>query len=127
MNKLDIKEGKLTPKICFDAESNIFEISGSSLPENVHEFYKPVMNWIKEYELHVFQVNKPLHVAVNFAYYNSSSFKYIVEIFSVIARMNKKGLETNIEWHYEKEDDILKEAGQDISELTGLKFNFIII
>lgn len=127
MNKLDIKEGKLTPKIILDPVSNTFEFSGSSLPENVHDFYKPILNWLDDYELHLEKMNKHLHVSVNFAYYNSSSLKYITEIFKKISAINKKGIKTIIDWHYEKEDDLLKEAGQDLSQQVGLKFNFIVI
>ncbi|NJK84853.1 MAG: DUF1987 domain-containing protein [Bacteroidales bacterium] len=126
MDKLDIKEGKLTPKIYFDPEKNLFEISGTSLPENVHEFYKPVMAWLNEYDAQAEKMNKSLHVSVTFAYYNSSSLRYISDIFAKISKLTKKGFQIKIDWHYEKEDDLLKEAGQDLSELIGIPFNFII-
>ncbi|MBN2613279.1 MAG: DUF1987 domain-containing protein [Bacteroidales bacterium] len=125
MKKLDIKEGKLTPKVTYNPDENILGISGSSLPENVHEFYKPILQWLDEYEAAADKVSKPFKVSMKLAYYNSSSMKYIHEIFASIARIHHKGVKTVIEWHYDKDDDLLKEAGQDLSELIGLKFNYI--
>lgn len=125
MEKLDIKAGKLTPQVNFDHENNVFSISGSSLPENVHEFYKPILKWLDEYKSQLDSVKKTLHVVIKFAYYNSSSMRYISDIFAKIGQIHKKGIETKIDWYYEKEDELLKEAGQDLSELIGIKFNYI--
>lgn len=125
MKRIDIKPGKLTPGISYDPEINTFSISGSSLPENVHEFYKPFLQWFDEYAAGADKITKPLKICVKLAYYNSSSMKYIHEIFARIAKIHQKGIETPIEWHYEKDDDILREAGQDLAEIVGLKFNFI--
>lgn len=125
MKRIDIKAGKLTPKVTLDPDENIFSISGSSLPENVHEFYKPILQWLDEYEANTDKILKPFKVSMKFAYYNSSSMKYIHEIFTRIAKINKKGVKTVIDWHYEKDDDLLREAGQDLADLVGIKFNFI--
>ncbi len=125
MKRIDIKAGKLTPKVTFDPDENIFSISGSSLPENVHEFYKPIIQWLEDYEAGADMISKPFKVSMKFAYYNSSSMKYIHEIFTRIANINNKGVQTIIDWHYEKDDELLKEAGQDLADLVGIKFNFI--
>lgn len=125
MKRIDIKPGKLTPGISYDPDKNTFSITGSSLPENVHEFYKPVIQWFDEYLEGADKIAKPLKIYVKLAYYNSSSMRYIHEIFARIAKIYKKGIETSIEWHYEKDDDILREAGQDLAEIVGLEFNFI--
>ena len=126
MEKLDIKPGKHTPKILYDPKENTLAISGSSLPENVHDFYKPVIQWLNEYENNIDSINIPLKITVKFAYYNSGSMRYIAEIFIKIAKISKKGMKTFVNWYYDKEDELLKEAGEDLAELVGLDFNFII-
>ncbi len=126
MEKLDIKAGKLTPQVVFDPVENHFSISGSSLPENVHDFYKPIMKWLDEYEANLDKVDKPLNVFIKFAYYNSGSMRYIADFFSKIAKISNKGIKTNVDWYYDKDDELLKEAGLDLSELVGLKFNLIV-
>jgi hypothetical protein len=125
MKSLDIKAGKLTPGISYSPDNNTFSISGSSLPENVHEFYKPILQWFDEYEATADKIVKPFKITVKLAYYNSSSMRYIHDLFAKIAKIRQKGVETTIDWHYEKDDDILKEAGQDLAEIVGIKFNFV--
>lgn len=125
MKSIDIKSGKLTPSISYSPDNNTFSISGSSLPENVHEFYKPILQWFDEYEASADKISKPFKIVVKLAYYNSSSMRYIHDIFAKIARIGQTGVETSIDWYYEKDDDILKEAGEDLAEIIGIKFNFI--
>ena len=125
MKSIDIKSGKLTPSISYNPDNNTFSISGSSLPENVHEFYKPILQWFDEYLAGADSISKPFKIAVKLAYYNSSSMRYIHDIFTKIAKISQKGVETSIDWYYEKDDDILKEAGQDLADIVGINFNFI--
>jgi hypothetical protein len=126
MEKLEIIAGKHTPMVWFNLKENTFSISGSSLPENVHDFYRPILQWLDEYEKNIKAFKKPLKITVKFAYYNSGSMRYIAEIFKKMAIINKKGMETIVNWYYEKEDELLREAGEDLAELAGLDFNFII-
>jgi hypothetical protein len=49
MEILKIESTEDSPQIVLDRESNILEISGRSLPEDVNTFYEPTMSWIEEY------------------------------------------------------------------------------
>ena len=49
MELLKIESSEDNPRIVLDRESNILEISGRSLPEDVNTFYEPMMSWIEEY------------------------------------------------------------------------------
>ncbi len=126
MEILNIKASKHTPEIRYDQEENTLIFSGSSLPENVHDFYKPVISWLDEYENNIENINVPLKVSVKFAYYNSGSMRYISDIFTKIARFGKKGITPIVSWYYEKEDELLREAGEDLADITGLDFEFIV-
>ena len=46
METIKIQGTEDTPKIILDAENEIMEISGRSLPEDVSSFYEPVLNWL---------------------------------------------------------------------------------
>jgi len=48
MESLKIEATDKTPRIILDPYNDIFEISGNSRPENVSEFYFPVINWLNE-------------------------------------------------------------------------------
>jgi hypothetical protein len=125
MKKLDIKEGQHTPGIILDPDEMNFNISGSSLPEDVEKFYQPVIGWLDEFIENIPDPDKPLKVSVRFNYYNSGSMRYIAEIFKRIKRINDKNVDTVVKWFYDEEDDLLLEAGQDLEEVTGLHFEYI--
>jgi hypothetical protein len=127
MDKFDVKQGKHTPKILLDPDQMIFNISGSSLPEDVEAFYQPVINWLDQFIENVSSDNKSLDVSVKFNYYNSGSMRYIAEIFKRIRAIHTKGVQTLITWHYEEEDELLKEAGEDLADVTGLNFKFVAV
>ena len=40
----------LKPGIILDANSGLFEISGKACPENVVEFFKPILEWLDNYK-----------------------------------------------------------------------------
>ncbi len=49
MDSLNIEPTEFTPKINFDPDNNLFEISGFSRPENVIGFYRPILKWLDEF------------------------------------------------------------------------------
>ena len=49
MKKLVIEPTNETPKVILDREKNVFEFSGNSLPEDVSNFYSPILSWFTEY------------------------------------------------------------------------------
>ena len=40
-----------TPGVSFNPDSRVFEFEGVSRPENVSEFYKPVIEWMTDFNL----------------------------------------------------------------------------
>ena len=48
MEKLIVESSYKYPKIVFDPENNIFEISGHSVPENAKITYEPILKWISD-------------------------------------------------------------------------------
>jgi len=49
MEVLSIKGTQETPEVMLDKQSGVFSISGKSLPEDVKEFYNPLIEWIENY------------------------------------------------------------------------------
>jgi len=49
MEKLQIEGTAKTPTVNFDPSGKL-ELKGRSIPENSIEFYKPLMEWLDEYE-----------------------------------------------------------------------------
>ena len=132
MEPLVIEANEKTPRIVLDPYNDNFEISGISRPENVREFYFPVINWLIEFEKEVldkkvikFDKKHPLNFNLKMNYFNSSSAKFLYDVMSELVRFHKKGHIIRILWHFETEDDDMKSAGEEMSELLEVPFQFI--
>ena len=49
MQAIHLKPTKESPEVILDRENGIFSITGVSLPEDVKEFYMPLIEWFREY------------------------------------------------------------------------------
>ncbi len=112
MEPLIIKATKVTAGIILDPYNDNFEISGNSRPENVRDFYDPVINWIIEFEKEVldrksikFDKKHPLNFNLKMNYFNSSSAKFLYDVMSDLVRFHKKGHIIRISWYFEEGDD----------------------
>ena len=68
-----------------------------------------------------------LTVIFMFEYFNTSSSRSIIDIFRNLKKMNAEGLEVEINWFYEEEDEDMLESGEDYSELVSMPVNLIEI
>ena len=131
MNPLFIEKGEFTPKISFDPESRQLEIVGISRPENVGEFYEPVLDWFleleKEVEYGVFSIDedKPLVLKMHLAYFNSATSKVLWQMLEVFNSLINKGLKIKVEFYYDEGDEQMLEDGQELSETSNIPFEFI--
>jgi hypothetical protein len=122
MEILKIEGTEDSPQIVLDKESNILEITGRSLPEDVNTFYEPMMSWIEEY------AKVPLDVTVfNFklTYFNTASSKIILDILTQFEEMIEEGHEVMVRWHYLEEDEDMMEAGEEYSEMVDVPFEMV--
>jgi hypothetical protein len=128
MNNLILEPTQYTPGINFNRDTGKFEISGISLPENVLDFYTPVMNWLDEFEKSItaepVNPRSDLQFSFRLCYYNSGSVRFLISMLQVIKRICKH-VKVKVEWFYEKDDIHLYDNGKELEELTGLTFNFI--
>ena len=130
MDSLIIEATEDSPKILFDTVSNRFVISGESRPENAGKFYTPVINWIIKFE-EILNSRKQtndgavLVFVYKLDYFNSTSAKYIMDVLLILKKFADQGHQINIEWHYDKRDDDMLDAGNEFSDTVDLKFDFI--
>ena len=130
MDSLIIEATEDSPKILFDTVSNRFVISGESRPENAGKFYTPVINWIIKFEEELqrrkeTKDDSTIIFVFKLDYFNSTSAKYIMDILLIIKKFVDQGYKINMEWHYDKRDDDMLDAGNEFSDTVDLKFNFI--
>lgn len=132
MEPLYIEPSEFTPRVFFDPENSVFEISGFSRPENTVGFYKPLLKWLADYEENVLAKNtnfskSNLVLNLKLTYFNSASSKFLMDILMVFMRFHSKGNAVEINWYYEEDDDEIFESGEEISEMINFPFNFIPI
>jgi hypothetical protein len=132
MQKLYIQSTSTTPEIDFSPRENIFIIRGTSAPEDVRALYYPVIEWIRlliddilEGEITQYSASSPLKIQTDLDYFNSSSAKFLYDIFTELKRLPDSGIPVIVDWLFEADDTDQKEAGADIAYMVGMVFNFV--
>ena len=111
------------PAVSFNPETAIFEIKGSSIPENSGMVYEPIIDFLKEYKENP-KEKTTFNVALS--YFNTSSSKWILNILRLMKEiLTKKNKEVIINWYYEPEDEEMLEAANDYHSILNLPINTI--
>ncbi|MFP4555814.1 MAG: DUF1987 domain-containing protein [Bacteroidales bacterium] len=122
MEKLLIMATDESPQVLFDPGKGLLDLSGKSLPEDIHEFYSPLEDAVKKY------MKAPQEkTIINFdlMYLNSSSTKRILEIITCFETIHKKGYNVILNWYYNQYDEDMMEEGEEFARLTELPVNII--
>ena len=113
MNTLYIKPTLNSPEVNFDVDSHILVISGQSILTDVQSFYTPVIDWLDK-----FANDPPSSLVFKFSlnYYNLASAKRFMFIIYLLSKMRTKGCLVKIEWRFFKDDEFMREFGEDLSD-----------
>lgn len=131
MDSLIIEATEDSPSVIFDVTTNRFCISGESRPENAGKFYTPIIDWLVKFEAVLNSRKQASSENVNLIfqfkldYFNSTSAKYLFDVILALKDIVNNGYNIAIEWHYDKRDDDMLEAGEEFSKMVGLKFLFV--
>ena len=114
MDRIKIRASERTPEVDFDFQSNLFRIAGESYPENVAEFYA---EHIEKFETHLAKLRgASIKFTFELIYFNSSSARVIMELLDVMEKAALEGNQVEIYWIHDKEDDYMREIGEEFSE-----------
>jgi SiaC family regulatory phosphoprotein len=100
-------------KVDINDDTGIFLFAGVSLPENTNAFFEPVLDEISAY------MQKPKEkTIVNFyvEYLNTSSALYLRRIV-MLCEENLGNDRLEVNWHFEKDDDDIKDFGEDFKSI----------
>ena len=123
METLRIEQTDDSPLVIFDQENQLFEISGKSLPEDVVDFYQPLLDWLNDYR------KKPLANTIfnlKLTYFNTASSKLIMDILLIFEEMVEAGQKVVIRWHFLRSDEDMQEAGKEYEEMIEVPFEHIL-
>ena len=125
MERLELAAAKSSPAVCFDAEAQIFSISGESYPEDTAKFYLPLLEWLREY----FRSTDPDQAFVfrfDISYCNSSSVKVFMDLLYLLDLTAETGRAVTVEWCYDGENENAFETGEELREdIQFLTFSMI--
>jgi len=139
MKKFESIASTSTPYINYDPESRVYIISGESRPEDVEQFYDPLMSWLDQLQKNIItqaqesSEGQKHEFIFEFEYYNSASGKYLYHIISKIDDIrnavenqsylngNMSKVEFGINWHHDEEDDFMQEAGEEMQDATEIE------
>ncbi len=119
---LEIESTRTTPKIDFNNETGILQISGRSLPEDVIKFYTEVRDWVLEY------IETPLYkteIIFDLDYFNSSTARVLVKILVELESISKEGKVVKVIWKYKEKDEVMLERGEEIKNVVFLQFELL--
>lgn len=120
MKPLIITPTTETPSINFNPETGIFNFSGKSYPENVNDFYNPILDYIELYKV---LPKESTVVEFTWVYYNTATSKIIIKILMLFKSINTK---LSIKWFCKISNELMIEKGEEIKEVLETKLDIII-
>ena len=124
-DNIKIESTERSPSVECDWTNGTIEIIGESYPENVTEFYGPILSALEEYLNS--EVNLNLTCIFELLYFNSSSAKVLMRIFDMFEEtVSEKKHKINVKWRVDEEDDNMRELGEEFAEdIENIKFEIV--
>ena len=121
MEVLLIEQTEFTPKVVFEPNRMVYEITGRSYLENPQDFFHAVLTYIEK----VFPaISHPIVLKVAVEYFNSASSRYLLAVFRLLNDFLLSGQKISIEWHYV--DDETLSDGEMYEGLLEIPFGYIL-
>jgi hypothetical protein len=117
MKDLVIKETEKTPSVALST-NGVLKIEGRSIPEDAAKFFKPLLDWTKDFTA------SEIRVDIKLEYFNTSSSKFILEMLRLLEN-NPDNKNILVNWFYEEGDLDVLESGQYFESIIGIPFKYI--
>lgn len=122
MEVINIEAGEDTPYVILNKSENKFEIGGKSMPEDVAQFYEPIIEWVEDY---ADDPNAKTVVDFKLIYFNTASSKMILDFMIKFEEMYEDGKDVLLRWHFPEDDEDMEEAGEEYAEMVEVPFEQI--
>lgn len=124
MENIRILAAQRTPSLSLDVVNRVFELEGESYPEDTKKFYEEPIAQVLEFL--ALKHQEEVICKFKLKYFNSSSAKIIMDLYTAIEDSAKSGNRVKVEWHYIADDDNMKELGEEFSEeLSSAEFELV--
>ena len=119
---LKIEATEKTPKIEYNPSTCELLMEGICIPEQTHDFFKPVLNFINSLES---TPPKNFQLTTNLHFFNTGSARYILEVMKNARKLKDKGVDVKFKWQYNEEDEDIEEAGRSYSFILNEPFEMV--
>ncbi len=117
MKDLIINKTDSTPKVVFRSNGYLL-IEGRSYVEDPTRFFKEILDWAQNMK------SKDVTFDIMLDYLNTSSSKCVYQLIKAIDE-NPSIKTLNIHWHYDDDDEEIRETGEIYAELCSkAKFEY---
>lgn len=124
MELLERIQSETSPGVIMDPIKGYIKLSGRAIPNDAERTFRPVLDWMKEYIQHP-QESTVFECEMD--YFNTSSQKYMADIFKMSNQLFKNGKQIKIVWKYSKEDEDMKLIGEQFQNIIDFPINFLEI
>lgn len=119
MQPLRIEQSKSTPTVDFDHETGVLAINGESYPEDSHQFFAPLVEWVERF---IAEDTSTVTFRVDLSYMNTSSTKYMIDILDRLEAAHEAGRSVQVEWYYDEDNDREIDAIEELKEDFTMSF-----
>jgi hypothetical protein len=98
-------------------------IAGKAVPVEQQVFFGQINRQISQY------VKKPANktsVDISLSVVNASSKRSMVEFLQQLERLNKQGFAVEVNWHFDAENDDVRELGEIFRSMFELPINLLV-
>jgi hypothetical protein len=120
-NVLHIEETPRSPFVYIKSDSGKIIFKGYGIPENSNDFFTPIFDFIEKNFINI----KDIEGHFIFSYNNSSFEKELVFLYLKLNTLYKNGVNVEIYWYYERDDERMLEAGEDFISILRMPFKLV--
>ena len=114
MKNIKLEGTNRSPEVDLDFSSNRFFFGGFSFPENVKEFYNPILAPLEQHLESL--TGTDVTFIFSFSYFHSSTAQVVYNLFDALEKCASNGNTVTVTWRYEADDEDMEEAGEDFAE-----------
>lgn len=130
MREYYLEKSKITPEVKLKLGSQ-FSIIGDSRPEDVSEFYTPIIDWFLELNRTCIESEEKTTFSMVFfmEYLNSSSVIFLSKVLKKIAEISElDNVLFKVEWKHLEYDEDMKELGEEFNSIyTSLEISIVSV
>lgn len=117
-----IQGTKTTPSALIN--DGYMKIAGNSTPVEENNPFFGHMS--RQMDLYTQQPANKTSIDIALKHVNALSKRNIVDLLKTLEKLNHQGFQVVINWHFDSEDEDVKELGEIFDSMFDIDFNFVI-